>query len=202
LTGEAGWLNAQTATLIAAACLTLAALGLLFASAIDLAPDAEPSSRVAAARGQTSPAPGQPPDLSSMTPREAADRLFNRVMMADERGDREEALQFAPMAVAAYEQLESLDLDALYHLGLIHAAAGELERAEEHLERLKAVVPAHLLASLLEHRLALANDDAAKAALAATRFQEHYDEEIAIERPEYLDHRASIDKFRAELDQN
>ena len=40
----------------------------------------------------------QAPDLSKMTPREAADRLFNRIMTAAERGDTQEALRFVPMS--------------------------------------------------------------------------------------------------------
>ena len=43
----------------------------------------------------------RPPDLSKMTPREAADRLFNRVMSANERGDKDETSWFSPMAIQA-----------------------------------------------------------------------------------------------------
>ena len=53
----------------------------------------------------TVPAPGQSVDLASLSPRQAADRLFNRVMAASENGDTAEALQFAPMALQAYNNL-------------------------------------------------------------------------------------------------
>ena len=42
-------------------------------------------------------------DLSSMTPREAADRLFNRVMTAVSANDNTEVVNFLPMAIRALE---------------------------------------------------------------------------------------------------
>ncbi len=193
------WFDAQTLTVLGAACLTLAALGLLFASVLDFGSAPEDSPAVTAP-SRTAQAPsGQPPDLSTMSPREAADRLFNRVMMADEQGNADEVAQFAPMAVAAYDRLESLDLDALYHVGLIQAAAGDGESAGDAVRRMKAIVPGHLLASLLEHRLAMDENDEEKAALAIERFQANYDEEIKIDRLEYRDHQLSIDQFREQI---
>ena len=57
------------------------------------------------------PAAGQAPvDLSSMSPLDAANRLFNRVMTTLEAGDTAGALGFQPMAVQAYEMIEPLDL--------------------------------------------------------------------------------------------
>ena len=132
-----------------------------------------------------------------MTPREAADRLFNRVMMADEQGNAAEVDQFAPMAVSAYEMLESLDTDALFHVGLVQAAAGHIEEAKSYNERLKAIVPNHLLAAFLDHRIAEVEGNTSVAAGAVKRFHDHYDDEISIGRPEYEHHRASIETFRA-----
>lgn len=198
-----GGFDGQTLAVLGAAGLTLLALGLLFSSVVDTGGgDADPAASVPSrtAQAPAAQAPeGQPPDLSTMTPREAADRLFNRVMMADEQGDVGEVTQFAPMAVAAYDQLEELDLDAIYHVGLIEAAAGNIEQAWEAVERLRAVVPGHLLASTLEYRLALAENDQEKAARAVERFKADYDEEIKVDRLEYRDHRPSIDLFRREI---
>ena len=194
------WLNAQTLTVLGAACLTLVALGLLFASVLDFGSAPEGDQAVTTpSRTASTLSSGQPPDLSTMSPREAADRLFNRVMMADEQGNEDEVAQFAPMAVAAYDQLESLDLDALYHVGLIQAAAGDGESAWDAAQRMKAIVPGHLLASLLEHRLALDQGDQEKASRAIERFKASYDEEIKIDRLEYRDHQLSIDQFREQI---
>ncbi len=194
-----GWFDAQSMTVIGASFVTLLALGLLFASVIDIGAGDSESPAVPTSARTSSTSAGQPPDLSSMTPREAADRLFNRVMMADEQGNAEEVAQFAPMAVAAYDRVESLDLDAIYHVGLISAAAGDTEKAWEVVERLRAVVPEHLLASLLEHRLALEESDQAKAEQAIERFKAAYDDEITVDRPEYRDHQRQIDQFRQTL---
>ncbi len=194
-----GWFDVQTLTVLGAGCLTLVALGLLFASVLDMGSAPEGNSVVTAPSRTASAPSGQPPDLSTMSPREAADRLFNRVMMADEQGNVDEVTQFAPMAVAAYEQLDSLDLDALYHLGLIQAASGDDESARDAAERMKAVVPGHLLASLLEHRLATDENEQEKADRAIERFQAHYDDEIKVDRLEYRDHQRSIDQFREQI---
>lgn len=200
LTGGGGWFDAQTLTVLGAAAVALLALGLLFSSVIDTdAPPADIASSTAPSRTASTPADGQPPDLSTMSPREAADRLFNRVMMADEQGNADEVAQFAPMAVAAYDRLESLDLDALYHVGLIEAAAGNAERALEAVERMKGIVPEHLLASQLEHRLAMDAGDQEKADRAIERFEANYDDEIQVDRLEYRDHRRSIEQFRDEI---
>ncbi|HET6702379.1 MAG TPA: zinc ribbon domain-containing protein, partial [Gemmatimonadaceae bacterium] len=48
-------------------------------------------------------------DLSTMTPRERADRLFNRVMSYHERGVTDRVAFFADMGIRAYEMLPSLD---------------------------------------------------------------------------------------------
>lgn len=182
-------------TVLASAVIVLVALSLLFASVIDM--DRLSSTAPTASAPPQTTSTGQPPDLSTMTPREAADRLFNRVMMADEQGNAAEVDQFAPMAVSAYEMLDDLDTDALFHVGLIQAAAGKIDDAKNYAERLKAVVPNHLLAALLEHRLAEVENKPEVAASAAKRFHDHYDEEISIGRPEYEHHRASIERFRA-----
>jgi hypothetical protein len=190
------WLNAQTLTVLAAALIVLVALGLLFSSVIDT-DRLTPGDQTTAATS-TATSAGQPPDLSSMTPREAADRLFNRVMMADEQGDDAEVAQFAPMAVSAYEMLDSMDPDALYHVGLVQAAAGNIDQARDFNERLKAIVPNHLLGALLDYRLAKAENKTDVADAAARRFQDHYDDEMAIGRPEYQHHQASLERFRAQ----
>ncbi|MDH5748110.1 MAG: zinc-ribbon domain-containing protein, partial [Rhodospirillales bacterium] len=82
-------------------------------------------------------APNRPPDLSQMTPRGAADRLFNRIMTANEQGNLVEALRFVPMAVQAYGALPELDGDAHYHLGLIHELAGDNANLEAQITALR-----------------------------------------------------------------
>jgi len=136
-------------------------------------------------------------DLSSMSPRQAADRLFNRVMMASEQGNVAEALQFAPMAVQAYESLGTLDADGRYHLGMIHTLTGDFAKAREQIGVIKQSVPDHLLGFTLEHAIAEQTGDAEAAARASAAFTAAYDSEIAADRREYGDHRTTIERFRA-----
>lgn len=131
-----------------------------------------------------------------MTPRQAADRLFNRIMTAKERGDTEEALRFAPMAVAAYDRLDTLDNDARYHVALIHMTTGDIKSARVQLDRLRQSVPNHLLGIMLEHRIAERTDNKDGAARAYRAFLAAYDAEIAAGRAEYQDHEGGIEGFR------
>lgn len=138
----------------------------------------------------------QPPDLSKMAPREAADRLFNRIMTAAERGDTQEALRFVPMALQAYELLVPLDNDARYHVGLIHATAGDIESARAYIAMLRQSAPDHLLGIMLEHTIAKQLGDQDGATHAYKTFLAAYDGEIVTKRAEYSDHQSGIDSFR------
>lgn len=153
--------------------------------------------RTAAPETRTGAAPAQSVDISRMSPREAADRLFNRVMAARERGDLDEARRFAPMAVQAYGRVPVLDDDAHYHLGQIHVTAGDLEGARRQIAILREATPGHLLALVLAHDAAVQADDPQAARRAATAFAGAYESEIATERPEYEAHRRTIEEFRA-----
>ena len=132
-----------------------------------------------------------------MTQREAADRLFNRIMTASEQGDRAEALRFVPMAVQAYGGLPVLDRDAHYHLGLIHGVAGDRAKGNRHIAALRQAAPNHLLALVLEHGIAEQSGDRAAVSRIIATFAAAYDAEMAMGRPEYEAHRNTIEKFRA-----
>ncbi len=153
--------------------------------------------RSVAPAARTAPAPVSNVDISRMTPREAADRLFNRIMAARERGDLGEAQRFAPMAVEAYGRVAVLDDDAHYHLGQIHVTAGDLDGARREIAILQEATPNHLLALLLAHDVAVQADDPAAARRAAAAFAAAYEAEIATRRPEYEAHRRTIEDFRA-----
>ena len=105
--------------------------------------------------GPAAPTPVQPavqtgggalPDLSSMTPIEAADRLFNRVMTAVAEGDSVQAQQFMPMALGAYERARPLDHDGLFHLSMLLRTAGMLDDALATALEILDRDPDHLLA--------------------------------------------------------
>ena len=144
----------------------------------------------------TAPLAGAPPDLSSMSPRQAADRLFNRVMTASESGDEVEAARFMPMALQAYNNLGTLDNDARYHLALLHMAANDSQSARVQVGLLRQAVPNHLLALMVEHQIAERSGNKDSAARASKAFLAAYKAEIAIQRVEYRDHLNSIERFR------
>jgi predicted Zn-dependent protease len=135
-------------------------------------------------------------DLASLSPRDAADRLFNRVMAASENGNTEEALRFAPMALEAYDRIGPLDNDARYHVALIHLVAGDVKSARVQLEELKRSAPNHLLGLMLEQQIAVQSGDKAGAARAYKNFLAAYDAEMATARVEYQEHRGGIERFR------
>jgi len=138
-----------------------------------------------------------PPDLSRMTQREAADRLFNRIMRASEQGNRAEAMRFVPMAIRAYDGLPALDRDAQYHLGLIYGVAGDRTKGDRHIAALRQAAPNHLLALILEHGIAERSGDHATVSKIVTKFATAYNSEMAMGRPEYQAHRNTIEKFLA-----
>jgi len=113
---RAPW-NAQTIVPWAALGIASLALAIALLSWFDRGGGAVQPAPVRFSQSSSAPlsAPGELPDLASMSPREAADRLFNRVMTASENGDSAEALRFAPMALQAYNDLGTLDNDARYH---------------------------------------------------------------------------------------
>jgi len=137
-----------------------------------------------------------PPDLSQMTLREAADRLFNRIMRASEQGNRAEAQRFVPMAVQAYGTLPMLDRDARYHLALIHGVADDRANVVRQIAALRKGAPDHLLALVLEHETAVQSGDRTAVSRVLAAFAATYDTEIVTGRPEYEAHRSTIERFR------
>src|SRR6185436_20493262 len=54
------------------------------------------------------------PDISSLSPQERADRLYNRVMLLATQGKADSVQFFAPMALTAYQMLAPLNADQRY----------------------------------------------------------------------------------------
>jgi hypothetical protein len=100
-------------------------------------------------------------ELAAMSPREAADRLFDRAMRTDESGDTERAQFFAHMAVQAYDGLppEQLDLDARFHQGLLRLVMKDPAGAAADADEILAADPDHLLGLVLSARAADAGGD-------------------------------------------
>jgi hypothetical protein len=141
-------------------------------------------------------APGTPPPLDG-TPREQADRLFNRVMTAREGGNMAEAQQFAPMAIQAYQMSEPLDDDGLYHLAAMRVVAGDTDGARAAAERILSRNPNHLLALAIAAEAMEVAGDAQAAREYHHRFLNAYESEVGRQLPEYLDHARVLPEYRA-----
>lgn len=135
-------------------------------------------------------------DISSMSPREAADRLYNRVMAAAEVNDSAQVTQFLPMAIQSYQMAQPLDLDGLFHLSRLQRMgtfdADALATAEEALSR----DPDYLLALYAAGDAALGLGDDAKAQEYLGRLLEIWDAEMASGNPDYELHARQMDGIR------
>jgi tetratricopeptide (TPR) repeat protein len=144
------------------------------------------------------PAPGAAPgvDLSAMTPREAADRLFNRVMAAMGAGDQEEIDAFLPMAIDAYHLVPNLDADGHFHLSLLQQAAGDHLAALETAERVLVDEPDHLLALYAAGEAARGLGDRERAREHFQHVLAVFDQEADRDRPEYREHASFLPAIR------
>ena len=144
------------------------------------------------------PAPGAAPgvDLSAMTPREAADRLFNRVMAAMGAGDQGEIDTFLPMAIDAYHLVPSLDADGHFHLSLLQQAAGDHLAALETAQRVLADDPDHLLALYAAAEAAEGLGDRERAREYFQHVLDVFDQEADRDRPEYREHASFLPAIR------
>jgi hypothetical protein len=140
--------------------------------------------------------PSGPVDLSQMSPRQAADRLFDRVMILREAGKLDSAGFFAPMALRAYAMLDSLDPDARFHIGLLEIAAENPVGADAQADTLAMAVATHLYAFMLRADAARARGDTAGARRIDQAYLRSYDAELAANRPEYAAHATWLATYR------
>ncbi|HUF13224.1 MAG TPA: zinc ribbon domain-containing protein [Longimicrobiales bacterium] len=141
-----------------------------------------------------SPATRTPPPLTGSM-REQADRLFERIMQARTRGDREEVEFFLPMGIQAYQAVDDPDPDALFHLGLLQLESRAHEHARATAARIRAADDGHLFASALAADAALAAGDTTSAKASFSVFLEDYDEQVRRALPEYELHRPALDDY-------
>jgi len=138
---------------------------------------------------------GTPPDLSTMTPRERFDRLYNRIMRASESGDQQTVTTFTPMAMMAYEQLDTVDADARFHLATLKLHSGDVAGASAIADTLLLKDPGHLFGYVIQGTVARWQKDDAALQKAYKSFLAHYDAEMKKARPEYADHERMMTDF-------
>ncbi len=140
--------------------------------------------------------PGTPPDISNMTPAERFNRLYQRIITAAQSGDQATVTQFMPMAVAAFGMLDTVTVDARYHLAMLELHVGDMNAAQAQADSIRASNPAHLFSYVIAAAVARwKKDDGARDA-AYREFLKHYDAEWATRKPEYLEHQSMLDEVK------
>ncbi len=155
------------------------------------------SSEPSPVAGPTSGLAGTPPDLTSMTPRERADRLFNRVMTAVEVNDSAEVVGFLPMAIRAHELAEPLDADGKFHLVLLRLTGQFNEEALAGAEEILSEQPNHLLGLAMAGDASLALGDSTRARPNYGRWLDAYETETQKDLLEYRDHGPMFPEMQA-----
>jgi hypothetical protein len=152
-----------------------------------------PASDSQAGPGGDAAAPGvRAPDISALSPRERADRLFDRIMRLDTEGKKDSVQFFAPMAISAYQMIPDPDADARFDMGRIAEVAGALPAAKNEADSILAKQPTHLLGLVLAMQVARASGDTAAAASYRAKLHSSEKAELAKKLPEYDRHSADI----------
>jgi hypothetical protein len=133
------------------------------------------------------------PDISSLSPRERADRLFDRMMRLESEGKKDSIAFFAPMALSAYQAIGTLDADLRYDMGRVAEISGNAEVAAAQADTILRQNPTHLLGLVLAGRAAALRGD--------TRAQQEFARRLVAAEPaesqkaleEYGRHRGDID---------
>jgi tetratricopeptide (TPR) repeat protein len=149
-----------------------------------------------AAPGAVAPVGAAAVDLNSMSPREAADRLFNRVMTSVAEGDSAGAQAFVPMAIGAYERAQPLDADGLFHLSLLQRTSLDLAGALETARTILEADPDHVLGLTAAAAAAEELGMAEEAAGYYRHLLDVYEAETARGLQEYLDHQTIMNTVR------
>lgn len=132
------------------------------------------------------------PDISSLSPQERADRLYNRVMLLATQGKIDSVQFFAPMAVQAYLMMAPLNTDQRYDMGRISEVAGAIPLAKAQADTILRGNPNHLLGLILEARLATLAGDTAQLHSYERRLIAAQKAELAKKRDEYVRHEDDI----------
>jgi hypothetical protein len=133
------------------------------------------------------------PDISALTPAQRAERLYDRVMGAAERGRADSVRFFLPMAVGAYEALGKLSVDQHYDLGRLAEVGGDARIATAQADSILRTNPQHLLGLVLGANAARLRGDSAASRDFLRRLSQNAPRERQKQLPEYLVHQNDID---------
>ncbi|HLS47441.1 MAG TPA: zinc ribbon domain-containing protein [Gemmatimonadales bacterium] len=141
-------------------------------------------------------APAMAPDISRLSPAERFDRLYRRVMQAARTGDSA-AMQLAPMALGAFEMLDSVTADERYHAALIRLHLGDAAGARAFGDSILAGDSTHLLGYVARGMAYRWERDTAGLRPVYAAYRRLAASELASGRPEYAEHRMILEEFRA-----
>lgn len=127
-----------------------------------------------------------------MSPAQAAERLYDRVMSLHERGRADSVQIFAPMAIAAYQMIDKPDMDQRYDLGRLAAVSGDETLARAEADTILAQSPNHLLGLILAGNAAKMRKDQAAERTYHQRLVAAAPAERAKQLAEYLTHENDI----------
>ena len=133
------------------------------------------------------------PDISSMSPREQAARLYDRIMRLHEERKMDSVAFFAPMALGSYAEIADMDQDSRYDMARVAMVAGDLTVARAQADTMLRRDPTHLLGLLLSADLARSSKNEPAAKKAEATFVGAAARERARNLPEYQTHAADID---------
>ncbi len=149
------------------------------------------------ANGASGAARGRAPDLSKLSPRDIADRLFDRVMRLSGEGKVDSAQFFATMALQNYERMPQagvpLDADLRYDMGRIAEVAGRGDVASAQADTILRANPTHLLGLVLAIKGAALQGNRARLTDAQHRLAAAAPAERAKNLEEYQRHGNDID---------
>lgn len=151
---------------------------------------------VGSSPGSAGPAGGAAPDISRMSPRERFLRLSDRVLGAAAAGDTVTVQRFAPMALAAYAMLDTIDVDTRYHAAMVALQVGRQAEALALADTIAAEAGTNLFGYLIQAEVAEARGDRAARERARRAFLASYAAELRKDRPEYREHLALLEQAR------
>jgi hypothetical protein len=132
------------------------------------------------------------PDISSLTPEQRADRLFNRVMLLSKQGKTDSVLFFAPMAISAYQLLTPMSVEQRYEMGRVAEVAGALPFAKAQADTILSSTPNNLLGLVLASRVASLSGDSVAMRQYRSKLLAAEKPELQKKLPEYDRHQDDI----------
>lgn len=132
------------------------------------------------------------PDISSMSPQERADRLFNKIMLLNSQGKSDSVQFFAPMALQSYQMLPAMNADQHYDMGRVAEVAGAIPLAKAQADSILKQNPSHLLGLILAARVASLTGDQAGLLAIEKRLVAAEKTELAKKLDEYDRHQDDI----------